>query len=320
MATLLVSQPHFADHKTPEGHPERAERIGAVNQVLTADAFSGLDRQDAVPGDLQLASLVHDASVLRHLQDLRPAEGIRQIDPDTHISSGSLGAAAECLGGAILALESVMSGQNGNAFCAARPPGHHAERRRSMGFCLINTIAVLARYAQQTFGVERVAIVDFDVHHGNGTQDIFEADPSVLYASSHQMPLYPGTGAPSETGVGNIVNVALDPDTGSDEMREAYTELILPALANFGADLVLISAGFDAHQRDPLANLMWHGTDFAWVTGKIMDVAERTSNGRIVSLLEGGYDLTGLADGVSQHVHMLHRGTSAPNPTRSSDG
>ena len=199
-------------------------------------------------------------------------------------------------------------GEADNAFVAARPPGHHAERDRSMGFCLVNTIAIAARQAQRLYGAERIAIVDFDVHHGNGTQNIFEDDPSVFYASSHQMPLYPYTGAPSETGVGNIVNAALASRTGGQEMREAYNDRILPALDAFAPDLILISAGFDAEKRDPLAQLEWVGDDYAWLTGKLMDIAAKRCSNRIVSMLEGGYDLGGLASGVSAHVGMLLTG------------
>src|SRR5690606_22086639 len=193
------------------------------------------------------------------------------------------------LGGALAALDAVVLGEVDNAFCAIRPPGHHAEADRPMGFCLVNTIAIVAREAQRKYGAERVAIVDFDVHHGNGTQDIFQADNSVFYASSHQMPLFPGTGSPSETGVGNVFNLALRPNTGGAEMREGYDERILPALEDFRPDFILVSAGFDADYRDPLANLNWEPSDFAWVTGRIMEIAGRRCDGRLVSLLEGGY-------------------------------
>jgi acetoin utilization deacetylase AcuC-like enzyme len=204
-----------------------------------------------------------------------------------------------------LALDAVLLGEVDNAFCAIRPPGHHAERDQAMGFCLVITVAVVAREAQRKYGAERIAIVVFDVHHGNGTEDIFRADPSVFYASSHQMPLYPGTGDPRDTGVGNIVNVALPPNSGGTEMREAYTERILPALNDFSPDLLLISAGFDADYRDPLAQLNWTPNEFAWVTGRLMDFAERRCVNRIVSLLEGGYDRAGLAAGVTAHMAML---------------
>jgi len=309
MSTLLVSQPNFESHVTPSGHPERAERIRAVEDALSKSRFDKLIRKEAPSGDLTLAELVHSADYLRRLREARPAEGIGRIDEDTFISSGSLDAVATALGGALLALDSVLLAAADNAFCAIRPPGHHAEIERPMGFCLVNTIAVVAREAQRKYGAERVAIVDFDVHHGNGTQDIFKDDPTVFYASSHQMPLYPGTGSPRETGVGNIVNAALAPNSGGAEMREAYASKILPALNDFSPDLLLISAGFDADYRDPLAQLNWVPNDFAWVTGRLMDFAERRCENRIVSLLEGGYDRGGLSTGVAAHVAMLLDGT-----------
>lgn len=310
MATLLVSQPNFADHMTPQGHPERADRIRAVEEALSRPRFERLLRRDAPTGDLMLAELVHDSSYLSLLRNGRPAEGIGQIDADTFISANSLSTVATGLGGALAALDAVLLGEVDNAFCAIRPPGHHAEVAMPMGFCLINTVAIVAREAQRKYGAERIAIVDFDVHHGNGTQDIFRADPTVFYASSHQMPLYPGTGKARETGVGNITNIPLDPNTGGDTMREAYEGHIIPALLDFSPDLILISAGFDAHERDPLAQLNWQSGDYGWLTGKLMDAAGRTCGNRIVSLLEGGYDLKGLAGGVSHHVAMLMDGAT----------
>ncbi|ODT65936.1 MAG: acetoin utilization protein [Pelagibacterium sp. SCN 63-23] len=308
MTTLLVSQRNFADHRTPQGHPERPDRIQAVDEALAADAFGALKRRDAPYGDLMLAELVHDTHYLGQLRDARPAEGIGQVEADTYVSDRSLDAAATGLGGALAALDAVLLGEVDNGFCAIRPPGHHAEISRPMGFCLINTVAIAAREAQRKYGAERIAIIDFDVHHGNGTQDIFKDDPSVFYASSHQMPLYPGTGHPRETGRGNIVNVALDAHSGGAAMRDAYNQTILPALDNFAPDLLLLSAGFDAHIRDPLAQLEWVDEDYRWLTGKLMDVAEKRCSNRIVSLLEGGYDLKGLAGGVRQHVLTLLNG------------
>lgn len=310
MTTLLVSQPNFADHQTPQGHPERADRIQAVNEALEDDHFADLVRREAPYGDITLAELVHDGRYMEQLRAARPSEGIGQIDGDTFISADSLSVAATGLGGALAGLDAVLLGEVDNAFCAIRPPGHHAEIDRPMGFCLINTVAIVAREAQRKYGAERVAIIDFDVHHGNGTQDIFAADASVFYASSHQMPLFPGTGHPSETGVGNIVNAALRAQSDGEMMRLAYSETILPALDNFAPDLILLSAGFDAHHRDPLAQLDWNNADFAWLTAKLMDVAERRCGNRIVSLLEGGYDLKGLAGGVRQHVAALMSGAA----------
>lgn len=305
MTTLLVSQPNYADHLTPPGHPERIERIRAVNEALADPRFAALERRVAPSGDLSLAELVHDGHYLDILRRARPAEGIGRIDEDTFISANSLDAAATALGGGLLALEAVVMGEVRNAFCAVRPPGHHAEIARPMGFCLINTVAILAREAQRKHGAERIAIVDFDVHHGNGTEDIFKEDASVFYASSHQMPLYPGTGSPGFTGVGNIVNVGLAAGTGTAAMRAAYLERILPAVEAFRPDLLLISAGFDADHRDPLAGLNWQPEDFGWLTGQLTALAGRVCEGRIVSMLEGGYDRHGLAEGAAAHVEAL---------------
>ncbi|MDB5507412.1 MAG: acetoin utilization protein [Devosia sp.] len=310
MTTLLVSQPNFESHATPGGHPERPDRIRAVNEALSKPRFAGLLRQSAPSADLALAELVHAPGYLEALRRARPAEGIGRIDEDTFISSGSMDAAATALGAGLLALDAVVLGETDNAFCAVRPPGHHAEIETPMGFCLINAIAVVAREAQRRHGAERIAIVDFDVHHGNGTQDIFKADPTVFYASSHQMPLYPGTGALSEIGVGNIFNAPLAANSGTEAMREAYLARILPALTAFRPDILLISAGFDADYRDPLAQLTWRPDDFAWVTARLMDAADVLCSGRVVSMLEGGYDRHGLADGVTSHVGVLMDGTA----------
>lgn len=305
MATLLVSQRNFESHVTPAGHPERPDRIRVIEEALRPELFPALQRRDAPSGDLSLIDLVHAPGYVQALAQIRPAEGIVQIDEDTFISSRSLDAVATAIGAGLTAIEAVALGEVSNAFCAVRPPGHHAERERPMGFCLVNTIAVVAREVQRKFGAERVAIVDFDVHHGNGTSDIFQADPSVFYGSSHQWPLYPGTGAAEETGVGNICNAPLSAHSGTDEMRTAYEQKILPALEAFRPDFLLISAGFDADYRDPLAQLNWRPDDFTWVTQKLMEIADRCCGGRIVSMLEGGYDREGLATGAAAHVTAL---------------
>lgn len=308
MRTLLFSQPDGKEHKTPQGHAECPARLTAVERALSGPSFSKLLRRDAESADLSLAELVHSRQVLKRLRDMRPLEGISKLDEDTFISPGSFNASSQALGAALGALEAVVLGEAENAFCAIRPPGHHAEIDLSMGFCLVNTVAIAAREAQRKHGADRVAIIDFDVHHGNGTQDIFKDDPSVFYASSHQMPLFPGTGAPSETGVGNIWNAALAPNSDGNLMREAYIDRLLPALEAFSPDIMFISAGFDAEKRDPLAQLNWKNSDFAWLTGKLMDIADRHCDGRVISLLEGGYDLNGLAAGVQAHVTMLQGG------------
>jgi acetoin utilization deacetylase AcuC-like enzyme len=311
MTTLLVSQRNFESHVTPAGHPERPDRLRAIEQALERERFAPLLRREATSADLTLAELVHGGDFLDRLRRARPVEGIGQIDPDTFISSGSLDAAATALGAGLMALDAVALGEAENAFCAIRPPGHHAEIDRPMGFCLVNTVAVVAREAQRKYGAERVAIIDFDVHHGNGTQDIFKADASVFYGSSHQSPLFPGTGHRDETGVGNIVNAELAANTDGAAMREAYDGSILPALEAFRPDFVLISAGFDADYRDPLAQLNWTPDDYAWLTGRLMEIAGRRCEGRIVSLLEGGYDRQGLSEGVASHVGALMGGHRA---------
>ena len=241
---------------------------------------------------------------------MAPDEGFEYLDPDTVMSPGTLEAALRGVGAATAAVDLVFRGEADNAFCALRPPGHHAESRRAMGFCFFNEAAIAAHYARAAYGAERVAVVDFDVHHGNGTQDIFWPDAGFFYGSSHQMPLYPGTGSVQETGAGNIFNAPLRAGDGSGSFREAWTSVILPALDVFAPDLVIISAGFDAHHRDPLGSLELTEEDFAWVTLQIMEAAEIHAGGRIVSVLEGGYDLQGLASSVGIHVQALMRGNA----------
>ncbi|MCP4560086.1 MAG: histone deacetylase family protein [Bosea sp.] len=309
MTTLLISHPSSLRHVTPPGHPERTDRIRAVEQALEDERFALLQRVQAPEGTLAQVELCHPAAHAQAISEASPQQGLVQIDADTIMSPGTLAAVLHGVGGAVHAVDEVMSGRVSNAFSAMRPPGHHAESDKAMGFCFFNNAAIAARHAQKAHGAERVAIVDWDVHHGNGTQEIFWGDASVLYASTHEMPLYPGTGAPSERGEhGTIVNAPLRAGDGTDVFRDAFESAILPRLNDFRPDLVIISAGFDAHWRDPLANINLKETDFTWATQKLMEIADRHAGGRLVSILEGGYDLEGLSKSTAAHVMALMRG------------
>jgi acetoin utilization deacetylase AcuC-like enzyme len=307
MTTMLLSHDAFLHHRVPEGHPERPDRMRALRTALETPVFAGLLREDCPLGALSAAALAHDPRYVHTIAALKPDPGgFIGIDSDTLVSEGTGEATLRALGGVIRAVDAVFAGEAQNAFLAARPPGHHAEQNKAMGFCFFNTAAVAARHAQKAHGAERVAIIDWDVHHGNGTQDIFWADASVLYASTHQMPLYPGTGAKSETGEHNtIVNAPLRAGDGGEAFRAAMTTVILPRVRDYKPDLVIISAGFDAHHRDPLASLQLTEADFAWATTELMAIAATSCRGRLVSVLEGGYDLTGLADSATRHVQTL---------------
>jgi len=305
LTTLLLHHAAFLDHLTPVGHPERPDRLRALHAALDHEDFATLQRVEAPLAGVESAMLCHSEAYVEAIRRAVPNEGLARIDMDTTVSPGSWEAAMRAIGAALYAVDAVISGRATNAFCAVRPPGHHAETMRAMGFCLFDTAAIAARHAQKAHGVERVAIVDWDVHHGNGTQEIFWSDPSVLYASTHQMPLFPGTGAPSETGEDNIVNAPLSPGDGTDDFKEAMRARILPAVRAFSPDLILISAGFDAHTRDPLAEINLQAEDFAWATAELMDIADRSANARVVSLLEGGYDLKGLAASAAAHIRQL---------------
>jgi acetoin utilization deacetylase AcuC-like enzyme len=308
MTTILYESPIFLEHHTPEGHPERADRLRALNLALEHERFLPLQRVKAPQANEDFVLLAHPEEHLRAVMKAMPEEGISQVEADTHASPASLQAALTGIGGAVAAVDAVFSGKADNAFVASRPPGHHAEKTRAMGFCFFNNAAIAARHAQRAHGAERIAIVDWDVHHGNGTQDIFFDDASVLFCSTHQMPLYPGSGAKDETGKGNIVNAPLSPDTGSDHFREAFRSRVLPRVADFRPDLIIISAGFDAHHRDPLAQINLVADDFDWATAKLMELADKSASNRVVSLLEGGYDLEGLAESAAIHIHRLMKG------------
>lgn len=303
MTTALLTHPDCLDHLVPEGHPECPARLDAVLQALYGKEL--LREQAPLAPDAALLR-AHPRTHFDRLAALLPEAGHAPIDGETWLSPGSLRAARRAAGGAVRAVDMVLAGTAGNAFVAARPPGHHAETRTPMGFCLLGTVAVAAFHALEHHGLARVAIVDFDVHHGNGTQDLVGRDPRIAYMSSHQMPLFPGTGNPADRGAsGNVLNIALRSGDGSAAFRAAMEGELLPALDAFAPELVLVSAGFDAHRADPLATLMLTEADFAWITEKLCDVAEVHAGGRLVSCLEGGYDLTALAESAAAHVDVL---------------
>jgi acetoin utilization deacetylase AcuC-like enzyme len=308
MTTLVFSHPSSLAHDTPAGHPERVDRIRAVNAVLGSPLLRGIVRRDAPLGTDDHARLAHTAEHVQRMRALSPEQGFEYIDADTVMSPQALEAALRGVGGAVAAVDAVLRGEAQNAFVATRPPGHHAEHNKAMGFCFFNHAAVAALHARKQHGAERVAVVDFDVHHGNGTQDICWSDPNFFYGSSHQMPLYPGSGSVQETGVGNVFNAPLAAGNGRNEFRAAWDNIILPALETFAPDLIVISAGFDAHVRDPLGSLQLTEEDFSWITLRLMDVADQMCGGRVVSVLEGGYDLQALAGSVGVHVHGLLHG------------
>ena len=308
MSTFVFSHPSSLAHETPNGHPERIDRIRVVHKVIASPLFKTLVHREAPLGTEAQILLAHTDEHYRHILSAAPESGFEYLEPSTVMSAGSLPAALRAVGGACAAVDCVVKGEANNAFLAMRPPGHHAETNRAMGFCLFNHAAIAALHARKAHGLKRVAVVDFDVHHGNGTQDIFWSDRDLFYGSTHQMPLYPGTGAASETGVGNIFNAPLKAGDGRAEFQTAMENVILPALNLFEPELIIISAGFDAHIRDPLGSLELVEEDFAWATLQLMDMADQHCGGKIVSVLEGGYDLQGLAGGVGVHLQTLMHG------------
>jgi len=303
VTTLVFSHDDCLGHLTPDGHPERVDRLLAVQRGLAGLA---VERREAPLGVDTDVLRCHPAQYLARVRDAIPAEGLVQMDGDTYLSPGSLNAALRAVGGVCAGVDAVMAGEAQSAFVACRPPGHHATRETAMGFCLFGTVAIAAKRALDVHGLKRVAVVDFDVHHGNGTQDLLWDEARCLFVSSHQMPLYPGSGAARETGEhGQIVNIPLAAGSGGAQMRAVYEDLAFPRLTAFAPELILISAGFDAHRDDPLGGLRWVADDFAWLTERICDVADASAGGSVVSTLEGGYDLDALEDCVAAHVGVL---------------
>jgi acetoin utilization deacetylase AcuC-like enzyme len=306
MNTVLFTHPACLEHDTGLGHPECPERLKAILQVLEGERFHLLERRSAPLAEVDQLARVHPREHVERLLASIPAEDLVELDNDTILSPGTGEAALRAAGAVVAAVDAVCTGEARNAFCAVRPPGHHAETNRAMGFCLFNNAAVGAYHARAAHGVERVAVVDFDVHHGNGTQDIFQGDAGMFYASVHQWPLYPGTGSAEERGAyGNVVNAPLPAMSGSPEFRHAMTTRIFPALERFQPGMIIISAGFDAHTRDPLAALHLMEDDYAWVTRKLGEYAREFCGARLVSVLEGGYDIRALAASTAAHVQEL---------------
>ena len=305
MNVSLYTHSSCLEHDPGPGHAESPARLRAVLAALDDPGFAALDRLEAPRATREQLARVHRAELIDRIFDNVPQHGWYRLDADTVMSPASVEAALHAAGAVCAAVDDAIAGRHQRSFCAVRPPGHHATPTAAMGFCLFNSVAVGAAQALAVDGLVRVAIVDFDVHHGNGTQDIFCNDPRVLYASSHQSPLYPGTGARGAEGSGNIVNVPLPPGAGSYEFRDAYERIVLPALASFAPELVMISAGFDAHRLDPLANLNLDADDYVWITERLVELAERHAQGRIVSSLEGGYNLNALRESVASHVAAL---------------
>jgi len=305
MATFYYTHPDFLAHDTGAGHPESPLRLRFVETVLSRAEFAPLQRKEAPRGENGQILRVHSQAHLDRVMAAIPQQNLAYLDPDTPVSPGSGVAALRAVGAVCAAVDAVFKGEAKNAFCGIRPPGHHAEPGHAMGFCLFNNIAIAAEHARHVHGIQRVAIIDFDVHHGNGTQHAFEKNPQVLYASTHQHPWYPGSGLASETGVGNIFNAPLPKGSGGQEFRAAMEGKILPAVDAFKPELVLVSAGFDAHKDDPLASLNLLEEDFAWITRELLALAGKHCAGRLVSALEGGYNLQALGESVGAHVRAL---------------
>jgi len=300
----LITHASFANHPVPMGHPERPDRIRHVWQALDED-FADLPRHDAPEASAEAIARVHGDYYLDLIAEQEPADGMISLDPDTHMGKGSLEASRRAAGGAVLAVDQVMTGQADRVFLAARPPGHHAEPNKPMGFCLFSSAAIAAEHSRAVHGLTRVAVVDFDVHHGNGTQAAFWDDGDLIFASSHQMPLFPGTGSMTETGCGNIHNAPMRSGDDGPAVIAAWQDYLLPKVKAAKPELIILSAGFDAHEDDPLASLRLQAEDFATLTTMIRHLAEDVADGRLVSLLEGGYDLAALKASVTAHLNAM---------------
>ncbi len=303
MTTAFITHPDCDGHVTPPGHPEQVARLEYIR-----DALAGFEllREEAPLGRVEDILRCHPQHYIDRIESAVPASGWNMLDGDTHMAPGSFKAALRGVGGVTRAVEIVMGGEAGNAFVAARPPGHHAETETAMGFCLFGNAAIAAKYALDHYGLGKVAVLDFDVHHGNGTQDLQWHEPRAIFVSSHQMPLYPGSGGRNERGAhGQMLNIPLESGTGSVEMRAAWANRVFPMLEREAPELIIISAGFDAHAADPLARLNWQTEDFAWITREICQIAQKHCAGRVVSTLEGGYDLNALGEACAAHVQEL---------------
>ncbi len=306
MTTCLFTHPACIEHDPSPEHPESPDRLRRVLEVLDAPEFVALERREAPQASRAQITAMHPERQIDRIFSKIPQSGYAQVDRDTVASPGSGEAALRAAGALVAAVDAVMAGDADNAFCAVRPPGHHAEAEQSMGFCLFNNVAIGAAHVRAAYGLKRIAVMDFDVHHGNGTQAMFWDEPDMLYASTHQSPLYPGTGTMSERGAtGNVVNVPLPPGAGSEAFREAMSAAILPAIRQFEPEFLFISAGFDGHLRDPLAQLQFTTEDYGWATEKLCDIADGCCDGRVVSTLEGGYDLAALGESTALHVQTL---------------
>lgn len=305
MSFAIYADPAFAGHNPPSGHPERAERYEAAAKRLDEPDFAKLPRRTPPRADRSALERAHPADYVDFILGAERPDGIVMLDGDTGLGPGSTEAALKASGAVVAAVDAVLQDDLARAFCLVRPPGHHAEPTRAMGFCFFNHVAIGALHAKVAHGLERIAVLDFDVHHGNGSQAIFWDQPNILFASSHQMPLYPGSGAINERGAGNICNGPLAPGDDGPAFRRIWEDKLLPAVDAFRPELILVSAGFDAHVRDPLAQIEAEAEDFAWVTERIVELADAHAGGRVVASLEGGYDLRGLSESIAAHVGAL---------------